>query len=320
MYARILVPLDGSELAEEVLPYAQALAKGLRTRIELLRVIEPPPEEMAVPGHGVYPYWSVDNVRSNARDYLEGIASTLREEGLSAFTKVREGRPADWVAAEAELEPDTLVAMSGHGRSGITRWILGSVTDRILHTTSTPVLVIHAGGKEGASSEQEVGNLLVPLDGSPLAEQVLPHVATLGAVLGAKVHLVRANPSKGEYHAYLGHYPMDASATVYTGIYEEFSKEEDARAMEYLHGVKDRLRGMGITSVEESLLKGHAAEVIIDLAQEIPSCMVLMSSHGSAGIGRWILGSVADRVVRYTGVPVLIVRASEEKKVEASKP
>ena len=97
----------------------------------------------------------------------------------------------------------------------------------------------------------------------------MPHVATLGAVLGAKVHLVRANPSKGEYHAYLGHYPMDASATVYTGIYEEFSKE-DARAMEYLHGVKDRLRGMGITSVEESLLKGHAAELLLTWLKKSP--------------------------------------------------
>ncbi len=196
----------------------------------------------------------------------------------------------------------------------MTRWILGSVTDRVLHTASSPVLVIRAGTEGSRSSELEVENLLIPLDGSALAEQVFPHLAALTPALKTKVHLVRANPSMGEYHAYMGHYPLDSSATVYTGMYEEFSKKADAQAMEYLHDAKDRLRGMGVTSAEENLLKGHAAEVIVDLAQGMPRCMVLMSSHGRSGIGRWILGSVADRVVRYAGVPVLIVRAAAERE------
>ncbi len=317
VYTRILVPLDGSELAEKALPYAKALAKGLQIRIELLRVVEPPSSEIADSAHGIYPHRLTDSVMSHARDYLEGIAGTLREKGLSAFSKVREGKPADCIAAEAQLESETLVAMSSHGRSGMTRWFLGSVTDRVLHTISGPVLVIRAGTDGGRSSELEVENLLVPLDGSALAEQVFPHLAALAPALKTKVHLVRANPSLGEYHAYMGHYPLDSSATVYTGMYEEFSKEADAWAMEYLHGAKDRLRGMGVHSVEENLLKGHAAEVIIDLAQEMPRCMVLMSSHGRSGIGRWILGSVADRVVRYAGVPVLIVRAAAELEEKA---
>ena len=110
---------------------------------------------------------------------------------------------------------------------------------------------------------------------------------------------------------------MDSSATIYTGMYEDFSKEADARAMEYLHGAKDRLREMGVASVEENLLKGHAAEVIVDLAQEMPRCMVLMFSHGRSDVGPWILGSVADRVVRYAGGPVLIVRAAAEREEKA---
>ena len=162
--------------------------------------------------------------------------------------------------------------------------------------------------------------LLVPLDGSPLAEQVLPHVAALAKALKTKVHLVRANPSLGEFHPYMDHYSLDSSATVYTGMYEEFSREADAQAKEYLHGAKDRLRDMGVASVEENLLKGHAAEVITDLAQEMPRCMVLMSSHGRSGIGRWILGSVADRVVRYGKGPVLIVRAAAEREEKAQRP
>ena len=318
VYTRLLVPLDGSELAEAALPYAKVLAKGLRARIELLRVVEPPSSEAVDSAHGIDPHRLADSVMSNARDYLEGIARNLREDGLSAFSKVREGRPADGIAAEARLEPDTLITMSSHRRSGVTRWLLCSVTDRVLHTASSPLLVIRAGIKGSNSAELEVENLLVPLDGSDLADQVFPHVAALATALKTKVHLVRANSSLGEYHAYMDHYPLNSSATVYTGMYEEFSKAADAQAMEYLHDGRDWLRKMGVHSVEENLLKGHAAEVIVDLAQEMPRCMVVMSSHGRSGIGRWILGSVADRVVRYAGVPVLIVRAAAEREEKSS--
>jgi nucleotide-binding universal stress UspA family protein len=111
----------------------------------------------------------------------------------------------------------------------------------------------------------------------------------------------------------MGLHPLDSSWTVYHEMYQEFAKEADARAMEQLHNVKDRLRDMGLTSVEENLLRGHAAEVIVDLAKETTNCLIVMSSHGRSGIGRWVLGSVSDRVARHSGVPVLIIRAAEEE-------
>ena len=314
MYPRILVPLDGSALAEEVLPYAKALVKGLNIRVDLLRVVESPPNEMADSTHGVFPHRLSDSIKNSARDYLEGIAHSLREEGFQVFSKAREGNPADCIIAEAELEPDTLIAMSSHGRSGISRWVLGSVADKVLHSTRSPLLLARAsqGEKEGISGDSKVENLLVPLDGSFLADQVVPHVAALAHALGSKVHLVRANPTMGEYHSYMGHYPLDSSANIYTQMYEEFSKEADAQAMSHLHDVKERLQAEGILAVEEVLLRGKAAEIIVELAQETPKSLVVMSSHGRSGMGRWILGSVSDKVARHSGVPVLIIRPATD--------
>lgn len=311
MYKRILVPLDGSRLAEQALPYAEILAKALSAQLELYEVIEPPPDQWVDSAHGIYPHRLSDSLRSTRQDYLERIANSLRANNLSVATKVEEGSPAHCIAVEAEAKPDTLIAMASHGRSGITRWVLGSVTDKVLQDTPCPLLIIRADENQSAPTSIALHHLIVPQDGSPVGEQALPHAAALARALKANIRLVRANPSQGEYHAYMGLYPMNSSSTVYTGMYEEFERAADAQAMEQLLDAKDKLRKLGVLSVDEDLTKGHAPELIVQLAHDIPDSMVIMSSHGRAGVGRWIMGSVSDRVARHAGVPVLIVRAKE---------
>jgi nucleotide-binding universal stress UspA family protein len=235
----------------------------------------------------------------------------LRQNGLSVSSTVCEGSPAPAIASEAVKEPDTLIAMTTHGRSGIGRWLLGSVTDKVLRATTNPLLVVRAYDQENPPEAVQLQSIIVPLDGSLLAEQVLPHAASLARALKLRVLLVRANPSLGEYHKYVEHYPLDSSSTI-SRMYEEFFREEDARAMEYLHRVKEKLNQRRVFSVEERLLKGHAAEAIVELARETPHSLVAMTTHGRSGIGRWLLGSVTDRVVRHSRDPVLVVRATEE--------
>jgi nucleotide-binding universal stress UspA family protein len=311
MYQRILVPLDGSHLAEQMLAWAGVLAKGMQSRVELLRVIEPPPPGLSDPAHGIYPHQVSASAASHAQDYLESLAIPLRQDGLSVSSIVREGSPAPAIASEAAKEPDTLIAMTTHGRSGIGRWLLGSVTDKVLRATTNPLLMFRAYDPENPPEAVKLQTIIVPLDGSPLAEQALPHAVALAKALKLRVLLVRATPSLGEYHRYVEHYPLDSSSTI-SRMYEEFSREEDARAMEYLHQVKEKLNRQRVFSAEERLLKGHAAEAIVELAQEIPHSLVAMTTHGRSGIGRWLLGSVADRVVRHSRDLVLVVRATEE--------
>ncbi|HZA22580.1 MAG TPA: universal stress protein [Dehalococcoidia bacterium] len=312
MYDKILVSLDGSALAEQILPYVRPLAKALVASIELLRTIPPSGLELADPAYGRYPHQIDANLQGQALDYLRSISASLNGLGVSISYIVRQGDPASWITSEAEKEPGTLIAISTHGRSGVARWLLGSVTDKVLQATTTPLLIVRSSEPPNPVSEVQLKTVIVPLDGSVLAEQVLPHIATLAKALGLEVKLVRVHPSVEEYSRYFERQQVGSAATVYSGPYEVFSREADAQAMEYLHEVKMQLHRQGVWSVEESLLRGHPAATIVDLASEIPGSLVAISTHGRSGIGRWLLGSVTDRVVRHSPAPVLVIRPEEE--------
>ncbi len=312
MYTRIIVPLDGSDLAEQILPYVQWLGKSVPSSIELLRIVAHSSADLTDSVHEVYRHRVSENIKSAAQDYLGKIAVSLREQGLTVATSVHEGEPASSIVRGAERGPDALIAMSTHGRSGIARWLFGSVTYKLLHTTANPLLIVRS--LDGVTEpDVELKTVLVPLDGSTMAEGALSHVVPLAKALSLKVYLVRVEASLGEYQEYMAYRQVDSAATVYAGPIEEFSKEAGARAMGYLHGIKEKLVRQGVFSIEEHLLQGHAAGTIVDFARDTPGCMVAMSTHGRSGVERWVLGSVADRVARHSGVPVLIIRGVQEE-------
>jgi len=313
MYRRILVPLDGSELAEQALPYVHSIGKGLGARIELLRVAYPVAPEALDPALGPY--------QDQIAAYLEGIAAPLTEDGLAVASTIREGDPAPIIVSEAEKEPDTLIAISTHGRSGITRWLLGSITDKVLHATTNPLLIMRAREPVGAQQATPLlDTIIVPLDGSDLAEQVLPHATALAQALHLKVLLVRVTPPAEAYYRYM-HYPVDPyqdpvhQAERPFVPYQNVPIEVDAEAVGYLGQVSRKLSPQGLTSVvAERLLHGDPAGAIVDLAQQTPNNLVAMTTHGRSGVGRWVLGSVTDRVVRHSGDPVLVIRAVAESQ------
>ncbi len=312
MYKRILVPLDGSKLAEQVIPYVLFLGKDLKAQVQILRVFDPVPPDVTDPFRGIYSHEVAATRQRHAQDYLDGVKAALLGNGLTVATAVEEGSPADQIVAEAEKEPDTLIAMSTHGRSGMSRWVLGSVTDKVLHATPNPLLIIRSHEPAGPTQEVKLDTVIVPLDGSELSEMVLPHVVALASPRRWKVVLARVTPSAGEYYRYMSVQTMDSASKLYYGPYEEFSKEADALAMEYLHRVRENLMKERVASVEERLLQGHPAEALVDLACDTPDCLIAMTTHGRSGVGRWMLGSVADRVVRYSMSPVLVIRPPGE--------
>ncbi len=214
MYTRILVPLDGSELAEQVLPYVRILGKGFNVQVDLLRLIDPTPPGRTDPGEV-----------SKARDYLERVASSLRKEGLKAYPTVGEGDAARCIVAEAEEQLGTLVAMSTHGRSGITRWLLGSVTDKIIQATTSPLLVVRSHTRKALPVDASLKTIILPLDGSSLAEQILPHAVALAKALKLNVTLTRVNPSPTQYYCDVAYPPAPI---------EDFFKQMDEEAGAYL--------------------------------------------------------------------------------------
>jgi len=156
----------------------------------------------------------------------------------------------------------------------------------------------------------------VPLDGSEAAEAVLPSVAALAKTIDLEVVLVRVTPSGGDYLRYMEYHhelvPGSTLARVYEGPFEEYSKESEAKAMEYLRKITADLEGQGVKKVQQKLLHGDAADAISAEAADMEHNLVAMTTHGRSGIDRWVLGSVADKVVRECGDPVLLVRSQQQ--------
>lgn len=301
MYQRILVPLDGSVTAEQVLPYGRLLSKGFNAGITLLHVIDGTTVDQADLEHGAVMNQLAESARARAGEYLAGVAGSLRSEGLAVSASILEGNPASVIVAESEKQAGTLVAISTHGRSGITRWVMGSVTDKVLHATRTPMLIVRCG-ESAPDPSISLSGIIVPLDGSELAEQALPHAVALAKTLGLKTTLLRVTPSAGDYFKYLDYPPAN---------YQDLSREVDDDAVNYLDNINRRIKLEGVAQTEERLIHGNAAFAITDFVKDVPNSLVAMTTHGRSGVGRWVMGSVADRVICHSGGPVLVVRAEE---------
>lgn len=191
MYSEILVPLDGSYLSEQVLPYVRMLAGSFGLPVHLFQTFGPVSEELADPIHGRYLDAVSASYRNASTDYLHGIKKSLGGLGTPVTCTVREGRPAHLIVDEAEKTPGTLIAMSTHGRSGVSRWLMGSVTNKVLHATKAPLLVVRASEEEDTVRPSELTSIIVPLDGSSLAEQSLSHATDLAKTMKLNMILVR---------------------------------------------------------------------------------------------------------------------------------
>ena len=300
MYSKILVPLDASRLSETALPFARFMADGLKIPVELLRVIDfKVTEASCAPEHGRYLDVVASEMKDEGLNYLRTIAKSFADaSAVRCSTQI--GEPAEVIVDRAEAQPDTLVIMSTHGRSGAQRWLLGSVADKVLHATASPLVLVRAkdSGKAIAGGAM-LTTLLVPLDGPGLSELVLPHVTALARTLNLEVVVVRAP-----------FVPVSAyAASEYEASFQEVAKARLDECRKYLNEKVEQLQASGIGKVSYVLLNGDAASEIIDMARTTPNNLVAMSTHGNSGIGRWLLGSVTDRVVRYSGDPVLVIRA-----------
>lgn len=306
MPSQIMVPLDGSPLAEEALPHAIRMARDTGCGITLLRAVPP---RLVVGGapFGFQPreehvaYW--DSAHLAARDYLCEVASRLREtEDVEVTKRVVDGDPATGIVVYAEARPEvTMIVMSTHGRGGISRWVLGSVAERVVRHAPVPLFLIRAHRPD--EPEPALGpyrTLLVPHDGSPSADQALIEVRRLAASNLVRVVIVTAIP-ESEDKAYF------ADAVQPDSLVHERQAEIN-RVTAYVMRTADALRAEGIR-VDTRIEMGKPAEVILRGAHEERADTIVMATHGRGGVQRLWLGSVAMKVVQTAGLPVLLVRA-----------
>jgi len=323
MINRILVPLDGSPVAESILPAVQAFAQLTDAAVTLFQAVEPlerrvegpNPAQLiaaalraATPSEGEAAAPATDLEQQDAErahTYLVGVAQQLQRQSIDAHTHVGQGAAADAIIAAAG-EYD-LVAMGTHGRGGVGRWVFGSVADKVLRGASVPVLLIRAGPAAAAWSVPP-RRIVAPLDGSELAERALPLAAALAERAGAEVLLVQSV-------AWAAMAMADPSGYGAGGGTADLLEQAQADAHAYLDEVGRRLAGRGLTVRADVRLEA-AAEAILDLAVEQRADLIVMSTHGRSGVGRWVFGSIADRVLRGATSPVLLVRAGAPAEAE----
>ena len=188
----LLVPLDSSPLAEAALPYAEAIAKATNASLRLLTVAETAGEGVIGAGAGMLAYLP-NSHREALSDYLADATAKVRERGFAVTMLMLEGRAAEAIALAAERLAADLIVMATHGRGGAARWLIGSVADKVMRTGTTPTLLVQPP-EEGEPGEVSLRRIMVPLDGSPLAEGALPLAAQLALATGAMLILVHAEP------------------------------------------------------------------------------------------------------------------------------
>jgi len=301
MYSKVLVPLDGSKTAEKVLPYARYLAGKFKIPIELLAVIDIAEMATHISAEKVRHLDTMieDGVRAST-SYLRGIATTFRDANVTCT--VEKNRAENAIIGKGETDGAMLIAMATHGRSGLNRFLLGSVAEKVLRGSANPLLLVRAIEAAKAEGEAVIKSVVVPLDGSELAESVIPMMAGVAKALDLEVVLFRAYHIP--YNAYAGddgHYAVNYDELI-AGVRDE--------AKEYLEKKVAEVKKLGVAKVSAITKEGFAGDEIIAAGRNTRESLIAMCSHGRSGVKRWMLGSVTETVVRHAGEPVLVVRAN----------
>jgi len=239
-----------------------------------------------------------DGVRASTT-YLRGAATTFPSGNVTCT--VEKGSAEETIIGKAEADDGTLIAMATHGRSGLNRFLLGSVAEKVLRGSANPLLLVRATEAAPTTGEAAFKSIIVPLDGSELAESVLPVVATMAKQLDLEVVLFRA------YHIPYSAYAADDGG--YVVNYAELIDGVREEATEYLNKKVGEMKNLGVAKVAAVTNEGYSGDEIIALGRKTPDAVIAMCSHGRSGIKRWVLGSVTENVVRHSDDPVLVLRA-----------
>lgn len=295
----ILVPLDRSAFGEYALPLALGIARRAPASVQLVHVCTPPSQ---APGSE-----SQQLDRERALAYLTDLATCLSPRWrVPISTAVLDGRAADQLYAHAIAIGADLVVMTTHGYGPLSRMWMGSVADTLVRRLPMPVLLTRPHDQAldllEEVHDQTFTHVLIPLDGSALAEEMLEPALALGVPFDAKYTLVQAITPP-----VLGYAP----AALAVALDEQIMEQLRAAAREYLDRLAQRLRDQG-RQVDTHILIGSPAAAILNYVYEHNVDLVAMATHGRSGVARMLLGSVADKIIRGAGVPVLLRRPAAE--------
>lgn len=287
MFEKMVLLLDTSEPSEAVIPYAIHLASKMGSELDVVNVIE-----------------AEGYAERLAKAYLDKIVEEIKDPGIKKKRSViLRGKAADQILDYVERNKIDIIAAASHGHSGIRRWVIGSTIDKIIRGTKAPVLLVHS--KEKGSISRQVAaftHVLLPLDGSKAAEAALPITEFIANKTNVRVSLLRVvSPLVDQYAG-----PPEGYVVDYTGKVMQALEEE---AVDYLKQTAKLFEEKGIL-VSTTMIVGTPASETLKYIEKQKVDLVVMSTHGRTGFGRWILGSVADKVLHSVEIPLLLIRPS----------
>jgi nucleotide-binding universal stress UspA family protein len=295
----ILVPFDGSDLAEKAAPVAVEVARRTGAALRLLHVHVPlPADPIYVEGLAVMDEHMRPVRRSHEQAYMEKALGRL-PRGLDATMAILDGPVASALADHARTSGADLIVMTTHGRGGLERSWLGSVADELVRVSPVPLLLDRP---EPSSVTGIFRRILVPLDGSALAEAILDHGIRFGRLEpGAEVILVDVvQPVTSD--VWLSYAALSPSETV------SVTHRQEQRARDYLEGITRRLEAAGVRARSHVVVAANVTAALLEMADTEQVDLVALATHGRSGLARLALGSVADKVIRGSRTPVLILR------------
>jgi nucleotide-binding universal stress UspA family protein len=280
MFERIVVPLDGSPRGEAILTQVRRALFHKNAEVLLVRAVAVPPSL-----EGMSPELG-DLLREQASQYLRRIVEQLRNEGANVRSIVRMGEAADVILDVLDEEHASLVVMSTHGRSGLQRWALGSVTERVLQASPVPVLAVRSfleSGGPAPRAELDLKKILVPVDSTTMSLEIVAPAIELAQLFGSTVSLLHV--CQGPACAV----PVPELLVAY-----------------------DQFRAGGVP-LEPVLKQGDPAQQILEACRELEAGLIAMTTHSRTGIVRWRMGGVTDKLLRAARVPLLILRPATLK-------
>ena len=296
-YETIVIPMDGSQSARRVLPHALTMARAFDCSIHLVR---------ATGGTPIGQRWDQPAL-SNAADEGAGLtpaeaiareAESLRGSGLEVTATVKEGAAADVIVETAEEQPAPMITMTTHGRSGIDRWLLGSVAEKVLQVSASPLLLVRSATEINLTHGPLIARVELALDGSQLAELGVSHAAAIGKGLRVPVTVLQVV----RY--------ADTAEDARISTEDEAGETEASRVQRSLEETAQRMLADGVAGVSTQVItRFDAADGILLGGGNSPDTLVVMTSRRLSGIKRWALGSVTSRVVSRSEGPVLVIRA-----------
>lgn len=298
MFQKILVPLDGSELAEQALSPAVALSQVKNGELILLSV--PVLKQMMMreqAGYGLL--WPEDSLRHSHQEltaYLQRLEQEYAHASLSLRTEVRDGDAAGVILDTAMAENVDLIVMSTHGRSGFSRWVLGSVTEKVLRQAPCPVLVIR--------DKRQLSHILITIDGSQLSEFALAPGIEVARRLGSRVSLLSVEQEEEIDPQFIAELERAEK-----GMGQHARDNFYHRTETYLQNIVLKYQPQLEQKIKIAPRSGApVAQSILDFIEAHDVDLVVMSTHGRTGLKRWVYGSVTAKVLRSAHCALLVVR------------